>query len=126
MRISDWSSDVCSSDLTGRLPLAANRWTPFAYSVAFIGYDFTGATFQAQVRDRKDGGFVRADMNVTLASVTTDEGVPTSTVDLEIPDARIAEMDAATEAGADAKSWGGLPITTSGERKSAVKDQKES
>src|SRR3546814_1383791 len=51
----------------------------FAYSVAFIGYDITGATFKAQVRDRKDGGFVRADMTVTLASVTTDEGVPTST-----------------------------------------------
>src|SRR3546814_7601005 len=82
---------------TGRLPLAANRWTPFAYSVAFIGYDFTGATFKAQVRDRKDGGFVRADMTVTLASVTTDEGVPTSTVDLEIPEATMEAMDAATE-----------------------------
>src|SRR3546814_5480198 len=88
---------------TGRLPLAANRWTPFAYSVAFIGYDFTGATFKAQVRDRKDGGFVRADMTVTLASVTTDEGVPTSTVDLEIPEATMEAMDAATEAGDDAK-----------------------
>src|SRR3546814_8487398 len=99
---------------TGRLPLAANRWTPFAYSVAFIGYDFTGATFKAQVRDRKGGGFVRADMTVTLASVTTDEGVPTSTVDLEIPEAPMEAMDAATEAGDDAKIWWDLHITPSG------------
>src|SRR3546814_11744256 len=87
---------------TGRLPLAANRWTPFAYSVAFIGYDFTGATFKAQVRDRQDGGFVRADMTVTPASVTTDEGVPTRTVGLEIPEATMEAMAAATEAGDDA------------------------
>src|SRR3546814_5170277 len=84
------------------------------YSVAFIGYDFTGATVKAQVRDRKDGGFVRADMTVTLASVTTDEGVPTSTVDLEIPEATMEAMDAATEAGDDAKIWWDLHITPSG------------
>src|SRR3546814_19849610 len=99
---------------TGRLPLAANRWTPFAYSVAFIGYDFTGATFKAQVRDRKDGGFVRADMTVTLASATTDEGVPTSNVDLEIHEATMEAMDAATAAGDDAKTWRDLEIKASG------------
>src|SRR3546814_9180001 len=61
-----------------------------------------------------DGGFVRADMTVTLASVTTDEGVPTSTVDLEIPEATMEAMDAATEAGDDAKIWWDLHITPSG------------
>src|SRR3546814_14555660 len=70
MRISDWSSDVCSSDL--------------------------------------------ADMTVTLASVTTDEGAPTGTVDLEIPEATMEAMDAATEAGDDAKIWWALHITPSG------------
>src|SRR3546814_12677223 len=66
------------------------------------------------MRDRKDGCFVRADMTVTLASVTTDEGVPTSTVDLEIPEATMEAMDAATEAGDDAKIWRDLHITPSG------------
>src|SRR3546814_12837315 len=117
MRISDWSSDVCSSDLTGRLPLAANRWTPFAYSVAFIGYDFTGATFQAQVRDRKDGGLVRADMPATLASVPTDAGVPPSTSDLEIPKPTMEAMDARTAAGrAEDRRVGAERATTSTSR----------
>src|SRR3546814_8833845 len=51
-------------------------------------------------------------MTVTLASVTTDEGVPTSTVDLEIPEATMEAMDAATEAGDDAKIWRSVEHTS--------------
>ena len=102
---------------TGRLPLQANRWVPFAYSIDFVGFDFTGAVFKAQVRDRKDGGFVRADMTVSLASVTTAEGVPTSTVSLAIDEATMEAMNAATEVGDDAKIWWDLHVTPSGETK---------
>src|SRR3546814_11451087 len=41
MRISDWSSDVCSSDLT--LPLIADPGTKWSYS---IGLDVMGAVIE--------------------------------------------------------------------------------
>lgn len=56
-----------------RVDFGADRYVPFKRTLAFLGYDFTGATFKMQVRDRKDGGAVRADLStVTLASA---EGV---------------------------------------------------
>src|SRR3546814_6295653 len=36
MRISDWSSDVCSSDLPGLVCLAANQWRVL-YGAAWLG-----------------------------------------------------------------------------------------
>lgn len=56
----------------GRLPLNGDRYTPFVRTLALFEVDLSGATFAMQVRDRKDGGTVRAD----LATVTTvAEGV---------------------------------------------------
>lgn len=47
---------------TGTLALAANRWTPFVHTIAFLGYDLTGADFAMQIRDYRDGGAERADL----------------------------------------------------------------
>jgi hypothetical protein len=57
----------------GRLPLGGDRWTPFVRTLTFEGLDFTGATFKLQVRDRKDGGQLRADL-ATVGSASA-EGV---------------------------------------------------
>lgn len=56
-----------------RVDFGADRFVAFIQTLRFIGYDFTGATFKAQVRDRRDGGALRADLStVVLASA---EGV---------------------------------------------------
>lgn len=54
-------------DTPASIDWAADRYVPFIRTMAFVDFDFTGATFAMQVRDRKDGGAVRAD----LATVTT-------------------------------------------------------
>lgn len=57
----------------GRLPIAGDRWTALTRTLRFIGIDWTGATFAMQVRDRKDGGYLRADLD-TVGSASA-EGV---------------------------------------------------
>lgn len=57
----------------GRLPLHGDRWTAFTGTIRFIDLDWTGATFKMQVRDRKDGGALRADLD-TVGSAAA-EGV---------------------------------------------------
>lgn len=59
--------------------VTANRFAPFADYVDIIGFDFTGAATKLQVRDRKNGGTVRADV-VPSISVTIDEGIPTTRI----------------------------------------------
>lgn len=55
----------------GYLPLQADRQTPFVCTLSYIGIDLTGAAFKAQVRDRKDGGNVYADLT-TVGTVNTE------------------------------------------------------
>lgn len=107
---------------TGTLPLEAARWTPFKYSIVFEGINLTGATFAMEVRDRKDGGFVR----VTLGTVTSEnvEGVRfvgfsggNSTVEIFIAEATMEAMDIAADAsspGSDGIAFWDLHITPSG------------
>lgn len=107
---------------TGKLHIKAARWTPFKYPIVFEGIDLTGATYALQVRDRKDGGFVRA----TLGTVTTanTEGVRfvsftggNSTVEIFISEATMEAMDIAADAssvGSDGQAFWDLHITPSG------------
>lgn len=108
---------------TGQLNLAANRWEPFVYTIDFEGLDLTGATFAMQVRDRKDGGFVRADLStvtsvgtegVTLAGVTTADGLTTSSISIRINEPTMEAMGVAREIGADGVVWWDMQITPSG------------
>lgn len=107
---------------TGTLPLEAARWTPFKYPITIEGFDFTGATFAMQVRDRKDGGFVRA----TLAGTATPntEGVrivsasaSQTVLEIFIAEATMEAMDIAADAqspGSDGVAFWDLHITPSG------------
>lgn len=81
----------------GTLPLRIRRWTPWKYSIEFVGYDFTGATFAAAFRSYRDAP---GDPLIALANassptqgisstVVTTDGVPTSTVEMRIDEATI-------------------------------------
>src|SRR3546814_16513225 len=54
MRISDWSSDVCSSDLSLPLPAPPMRWTMMAASVTTPATIRTPITTTSTFRNRTD------------------------------------------------------------------------
>ncbi len=124
---------------TGRLDLEVNRWEPFDYEIRFEGQDLTGATFIADVRDRKDGGFLRAGLTtvasiategIKLVSVATEAidyganigtlSVPVSLVHIHINEPTVEAMGTATlaagalESGDDGSIWWDMQITPSG------------
>lgn len=80
-----------------RVDFGGDRFVAFIRTLTIIGYDFTAAAFNAQVRDRKDGGTLRADLTTqTLASA---EGVRliyggTDTVANHITAARMSQAQA--------------------------------
>lgn len=81
----------------GDLPLRAQRWTPFFYSIDFPGFDFTSATFKLQVRQYRDASgdplidITNASAGAEGLSVTTavDDGITTSTVLIQINETTI-------------------------------------
>ena len=84
-------------------PLVAGRWVPFVHSVFVEGVDLTGATFAMQVRDRWNGGQIRADLaTVTTASaegirligVTQANGLPKSELGIRINKSTMQDMSA--------------------------------
>lgn len=107
----------------GSLPLVARRRVPFPLQIEVQGLDLTGAVFKMQVRDRKDGGFVRADLvtvssasaeGVRLIGVETIDDVTVSTIGIRINETTMEAMNAATEIGQDAVIWWDMHITPSG------------
>jgi hypothetical protein len=89
-----------------RVDLAGDRYVPFIETIPVLEEDFTGATFKMQVRDRKDGGALRADLS-TVGSMAS-EGVTlvyagTDTVANHIAASRLDqdEADALGLAGTD-------------------------
>lgn len=107
---------------TGKLDLTANRWSPFVYAIDFVGYDFSAATFSAQVRNYRDAP---GDALVDLAnaastaegvsvSVTTTDGVPTSTVQLRINETTLEGLRYSAPRGADLELQWALHITSTG------------
>lgn len=107
----------------GTLPLVAQRWTPFVYTIDFEGIDFTGATMAMQVRLYRDApgdpiiSLVNAASNAQglSVSVVTTEGVPTSTVQIRINETTLeAILLNAGLPGADVKLAYDLHITGGG------------
>jgi hypothetical protein len=107
---------------TAEIEIRADRWTVFNDDLAIIGVDLTAADFKLQVRDRKDGGFVRADLStvtsgsaqgIRLIDVVTTGGVPTSRLGIRINEITMEAMAVATEAGEDGAAWWDLHITPS-------------
>jgi hypothetical protein len=128
----------------GRLPLYGDRWTPFARTLQFEGVDWTGATFAMQVRDRKDGGQVRADLDTVVSAsaegvrliyggtatvaahiaagrieeapegMASDDSLALSLVGVRINESTMEAMTPATEIGDDATAYWDLHVTPSG------------
>lgn len=107
----------------GTLPLVAQRWTPFAYTIDFAGIDFTGATMSMHVRLYADapGEPIIALANASPSSqglsvaVATADGVPTSTVQIRINEATLeAVLLNAGLAGAPVKLAYDMHITGGG------------
>lgn len=84
----------------GSLTLRAYRWQGFLYTIDFVGYDFTAATFEMQVRLYPDatGAALISLVNAASASqglsvtVVTTDGIPTSTVQIRITEANIEAL----------------------------------
>ena len=83
--------------------LVAPRWVPFVHSVFVEGADLTGATFAMQVRDRWNGGQIRADLGtvataaaqgIRLAGVTEFDGLTTSEIGIRINQSTMRAMSA--------------------------------
>lgn len=57
-----------------RIDIHADRWVACIRELAFVGYDFTGATFASQVRAKPDAGGAPL-VNLGTVTLTTAEGV---------------------------------------------------
>lgn len=107
----------------GVLNLNADRYTPFVATVTFSGIDLTDAVMAMEVRDRPDGGTVRAALatvtlanaqGVRLVSTGTVEGVATSIVAIRINEATMEAMPTAPEIGDDLTLYWDMHITPDG------------
>lgn len=88
----------------------------------FAGWDFTGATFRLEVRDRRNGGELRAALDtvataaeegVRIASVEMVEGLPVTTLRIRINETTMEAMPE-PDPGEDAKLFWGLHVTPAG------------
>lgn len=106
-----------------RVPLDADRWTPFAQTFRFRNIDLSGAAFEAQVRLTGD---TPGEPLVDLATVTTDaeglrlisvadeSGVTVSTVSMFIAEATMEALPNADEIGNDLVLAWDMHITLAG------------
>lgn len=127
----------------GNLPLAGDRYTPFLETLVFLNLDFTAAVFKLQVRARKDGGPLYADLGtVTTAAegvrllyggtdtiaahiaagrlsavpsgYVSGDSIALSQATIRINEATMEAMPLGTEAGDDLELFWDLHITPSG------------
>lgn len=98
---------------TARYDSEGNRFAPHTDYLDFEGFNFAGATFKLQIRDRKNGGTVRADL-VPTVSVSTVEGLPTSRVSWAVSEVEMEAMPLASELESDVVLWLDMHITPSG------------
>lgn len=108
------------------------RHAPAPYPLTFIGMPtMAGAAFRAQVRDRANGGTIRADLSTTtsasaegvrLVSNTVDgNGVRTQVIHLQFAEATMEAMPTdAADPGADSRFVIDIEITPAGGTKSVT------
>lgn len=116
-----------ASPKTGQLPLAANRWEPFVYTIDFPGFDYSAATFIAQVRAIKDSsGTALVDLStvpsagtegINIVGVTTTDDIPTTSISIRINEATIEALPEPAELGEDVTLYWDMQITPSGGNK---------
>ncbi len=106
-------------------PLTGWRSNPLVETITLNGWDFTAATIRIEVRDRRDGGMLRAGLDQvgTLAAegvkidVATVLGQPVTTLRIRINEATMEAMPAAPVPGEDIELSWGMHITPAGELK---------
>ena len=98
---------------TARYDSGANRFAPHSDYIDFEGFNLTGAVFKLQIRDRKNGGTVRADI-VPTVSVATIDGLSVSRVAWTISESVMEAMPLAAEASADVVLFKDIHITPAG------------
>lgn len=106
--------------------LRVNRWTPNIITIDLVGYDLTGGTFAAHVRQYRDatGSPIVALANASAGSqgisvsVVTTGGIPTSTLTLQYDEATIegvlAYPGSGVKAGSDVTVYYDLHVTGGG------------
>src|SRR3546814_8696333 len=88
MRISDWISDVCSSDLGYRIPVEAVHpfdpaWILPVYVANFVLMEYgTGAIFGCPGHDQRDLDFARK-YNLPVKAVVAPKGQPAPEIEAE-------------------------------------------
>lgn len=109
--------------MPGRYDLVADRYTPCVRDIIFSGIDLTDAVMTAQVRDRRDGGALRADLDTVLVAGTEGiflvsageiDGIMTSAVTLQIDKDTMGDMPFGAEIGDDIDLYWDMHITPDG------------
>lgn len=105
----------------------ADRFVPHTDYLDFEGFDFTDALLKMQVRDRPNGGALRADLaqvttaaaeGVRLESVTWADGVPTTRIAWRINETTMEAMPLdPADPGSAVVLYRDLHITPVGENK---------
>ncbi len=85
------------------------RWQPVKLTLDFVGYDFTGQTFKAEVRayrDAENPALISLDTvaspgeGISVTVVTTDS-IPTSTVEIRINETTLEALPFTNPRGTD-------------------------
>lgn len=102
--------------------LRGSRSAALTATIVVKGVDLTGAAFRLEVRDRRDGGQLRAGLDtvasaaiegVRVASVDIVDTVPVTTLGIRINETTMEAMPV-TEPGEDSQIVWGLHITPAG------------
>lgn len=104
--------------------LRAARTVPLIATVVIRNLDFTDATFRMEVRDRRDGGALRAELDtvstaseqgVRVISVDTSGDLPVTTLGIRIDETTMEAMpDHPSDPGENYSIWWGMHITPDG------------
>lgn len=104
-------------------PLRGARSAALIETIVIDGLDLTDATFRLEVRDRRDGGTLRAGLDtvttasaegVRVVSVDTGGALPVTTLGIRINETTMEAMPDAPEPGDDVTIWWGMHITPNG------------
>lgn len=88
---------------TARYDSVANRFAPHPDYIDFEGFDWTDATVKMQIRDRKNGGAIRANLSqvttaaaegVRIDEVFENDGIPTTRIAWRINETTMEAMSA--------------------------------
>ena len=99
---------------TARYDSEANRFAPHTDYIDIEGFDFTGAVCKLQIRDRKNGGVLRADLVPTVTVTIEEDLTPTSRIAWTVSEATMEAMPLAAEVDPDVGLFLDLHITPSG------------